>query len=428
MIISETVRRKSGKGGLSISAQRKPVESSGNKIIRRQFLRLLPYQILLLVINSINGIIDSVVAANLIGEEAMSAIGLYGPVNHLLYAASIMLVSGSQILYGRYMAKDDTASRDNVFSVNLVFSMIFSIFLGVGMAIFAGTGLTGYMVSGEAELVALNAYFLGMAPGIPGLVVGQQLFSFLSLENRTRRTMAATLVCVAVNTGADILLVAGFGMGTLGLALASVLSFWAFCAVMAAYYLSGKSELHLHLHALRWQAVPKMMRLGYPGAISRFMEMFRCFIINALILKYVGSIGLASFAASNSVMAVFWTIPFGMTAVSRMLLSISIGEEDRQITRENMRVGIVTGELIMCSVVAALVLAAVPITRLFFHNPDAPEFAMTVMAFRLLPLCMPFSVIQQHFGCYYQIMEKKDFATVFPLRMVRSMWCCFPCC
>ncbi len=182
----------------------------------------------------------------------MTAIGLYGPVNHLLYAASIMLVSGSQILYGRYMAKDDTASRDNVFSVNLVFSMIFSIFLGVGMAIFAGTGLTGYMVSGEAELVALNAYFLGMAPGIPGLVVGQQLFSFLSLENRTRRTMAATLVCVAVNTGADILLVAGFGMGTLGLALASVLSFWAFCAVMAAYYLSGKSELHLHLHALRW--------------------------------------------------------------------------------------------------------------------------------------------------------------------------------
>ena len=64
-------------------------------------LRLLPYQVLLLVINSINGIIDSVIAANLIGDQAMTAIGLYGPVNHLLYAVSITLASGSQILYGR---------------------------------------------------------------------------------------------------------------------------------------------------------------------------------------------------------------------------------------------------------------------------------------------------------------------------------------
>ncbi len=49
----------------------------------------------------------------------MSAIGLYGPLNHFLYAARIMLVSGSQILYGRYIVRD----RDRInslFSVNLV--------------------------------------------------------------------------------------------------------------------------------------------------------------------------------------------------------------------------------------------------------------------------------------------------------------------
>ncbi len=40
------------------------------------FFRLLPYQILLCVINAVNGIVDSLFASNAIGQGAMSAIGL----------------------------------------------------------------------------------------------------------------------------------------------------------------------------------------------------------------------------------------------------------------------------------------------------------------------------------------------------------------
>ena len=58
------------------------------------------------MINAVNGIVDSLFASNIIGKSAMSAIGLFGPFNHFLYAASIMFVSGSQILYGKYLARD----------------------------------------------------------------------------------------------------------------------------------------------------------------------------------------------------------------------------------------------------------------------------------------------------------------------------------
>ena len=80
--------------------------SSEYKLLSGLFFKLLPYQVLLLIITSINGIVDSLYASNLIGQTAMSAIGLFGPLNHFLYAASIMFVSGSQVLYGRYLARD----------------------------------------------------------------------------------------------------------------------------------------------------------------------------------------------------------------------------------------------------------------------------------------------------------------------------------
>ena len=72
--------------------------SSEYRLLSSLFFRLLPYQILLIVISAVNGIVDSLYASNGIenGKAAMSAIGLFGPFNHFLYAASMMLVSGSQ--------------------------------------------------------------------------------------------------------------------------------------------------------------------------------------------------------------------------------------------------------------------------------------------------------------------------------------------
>ena len=55
-----------------------------------------------------NGIVDGIFASSLIGQDAMAAIGLFAPVNHFLYAVSIMLVSSSQILYGRYIGKNQS--------------------------------------------------------------------------------------------------------------------------------------------------------------------------------------------------------------------------------------------------------------------------------------------------------------------------------
>ncbi len=72
--------------------------SSEYRLLTGLFLRLLPYQVMLLIISAVNGIVDSLYASNAINQSAMTAIGLFGPLNHFLYAAAIMFVSGSQIL------------------------------------------------------------------------------------------------------------------------------------------------------------------------------------------------------------------------------------------------------------------------------------------------------------------------------------------
>ena len=376
------------------------------------FFRLLPYQILLIVISAVNGIIDSLYASNAIGQTAMSAIGLYGPLNHFLYAASMMLVSGSQVLYGRYLAKDREHIQC-VFSVSILFSLVISLLTAGGLALSAAMKYTRVLVSDEETLESLNQYIYGQAIGIPALLLGKQLFAFLSLENQTKRTMAASISCFIVNAVMNHLLVVVFDMGIFGLGLSSAVSMWVFLGIQAYYYLAGRSEWKLSLSVCRWKDALQIVRLGYPGALSRFVEMFRCVIINFLILKYVGNAGLSSFAASNSVMAVFWAYPFGVVAVERMLFSISIGEEDRRALTDSVRIFLTWGMLLMFAVSAFLVLSAVPLTRLFFRDTSDPVYRLTVMGFRLMPLCMPLSLISLCYASYAQTAS----------RISASGWC-----
>lgn len=387
----------------------------GYDMVRRQYFQLMPYQVLLIVVNAVNGIVDGVFASNIIGKTAMTAIGLFGPFNHFLYAVSMMLVSGSQILCGKYMGKNQQKELQNVFSVDLAFSILISAVTALLMVSGAVMNWTRVFAQDAAERSALNAYFLGQAAGVPGLILGQQLFAFLSMENQTRRTMIATLTCIVSNALMDFLFIALLNLGTFGLALASSVSVWVFFLIMAVYYRSGRSELRFTWKQMDRSEAKNIVLLGYAGSLSRFVEMFRCIVVNALILRYVGSVGLSSFAASNSVMAIFWSLPFGMMAVDRMLLSLSIGEEDRNATVNIMRVVTRWGVLLILCVAAVLSLMAEPLTRLFFRDPSDPVYGMTVMGLRILPFCMPFSVVNQGFSCYAQTMQKKLFSTVLPI-------------
>jgi len=378
------------------------------------FFRLLPYQILLIVISAANNIVDSLFASNILGSDAMSAIGLYAPMNHFLYALSIMLVSGSQLLYGLYLGKNPERIH-TVFSVDIISSAGISILTSLVLVIGAVTNATSVFTESAVQQSMLNEYIIGQAIGIPALVLGQQLFAFLSLENQTKLTMTASLTCFASNALMDLLFIVAIPMGTFGLGLASSVSEWIFLAVQAVYYLKGKSSLRFSFRAFNWHDILDIIRRGYSGALSRFVEMFRCIVVNMLIIKYVGSVGLSSFAASNSLLGVVWALPFGMVAVLRMLLSISIGEEDRRSLADGMRIIFRKALPLMCVVSAILILLAHPLTQLFYRDISDPVYDMTVMGFRMLPACMPLAVISLSFACYAQAIQKKVMSVVLPI-------------
>lgn len=110
-------------------------------------LRLLPAQIFLAAIGSINSVISSLFAGNILGADAMSAVGLYLPFNMLLNALSTLLVGGTTILSGKYIGENEQDRLRDLFSLDLLLALILSTVI-TGLYILMGTfDLTGFLTA-----------------------------------------------------------------------------------------------------------------------------------------------------------------------------------------------------------------------------------------------------------------------------------------
>ncbi len=114
----------------------------------------------------------------------MSAVGLYGPLNMLLGAVSLMLVGGSTILYGMYMGRNEQDKMQNIFSLILTVASLVAIVFIALYVILGSFDLTGFLTKDALVRPIFNQYLLGQAIGALPLMLGNQLTAFLSMENK----------------------------------------------------------------------------------------------------------------------------------------------------------------------------------------------------------------------------------------------------
>ena len=383
-----------------------------NEMVTRLLFRLLPMQVFLALVATLNSIISGLFASNYVGTAALTAIGLYNPINLFIFAASTMFVGGATIVCGKYMGRSEQDKVQNVFSVANMLALIFSTVMIAFLLIIGMFDLSGFLVKEEAVRPLFNAYVCGQAVGIVPLLLGNIAASFLSLENKAQLSTIASAVYVIVNLILNYVFVYHFRMGALGLALASSLGLWVFFAAQAWFFLTPSCELRFFSRKLDWNDSIQIFRIGIPGAATYGYQTIRSLIVNYLLGAYVGAEGISAFTASDTLLRFGWAIPTGMIAVSRMLISISIGEEDRQTLTDVMRNMFKRYLPLLSAVCAVIICCAVPLTRMYYRDMSDPIFMMTAWGFRLLPLCMPLSLIMLHFVCYAQSSGRQVYANV----------------
>ncbi len=385
---------------------------SNTKLTSRLMFRLLPMQIILAFVATINSIISGLFASNFVGTDAMTAVGLYNPINLFIQAVSTLFVGGVTIICGKDMGRNEDEKVQGVFSLGNILLLAVGILFTVSCLMIGFSDLSGFLTNDPAVKPLFDAYIIGQAIGIIPLLLGNQLAAFLSLQNHAKRTIIASIIYINVNLILNIIFVVFMRMEAFGLALASSCGLWVYYFAQAEFFIRRSSNIRIFTKYFSGRESIQIIKIGIPGAAGYGYQTARSFIVNSLLTAYVGSAAISAFTASDNLLRVAWALPGGMVAVSRMLISISIGDEDRQTLADVMRNMFRKFIPLMSIVCALIIICAVPLTRFYYRDPSGSVYMMTVWGFRLLPLCMPFSIMCMHFTVYAQSSGKQVFVNI----------------
>lgn len=382
------------------------------QMICKLMFRLLPVQVLLAMASAVNSIVSSYFATNYVGMEAMSAVGLYSPIWMLLGAIANLIAGGCAILCGKSLGANDSKKLQQVFSLDLALAFLAAAVFTVLMLCISLFHLSGMFTADVSLWPAFERYVAGMAIGIIPYFLYNQFPVYLTSENKGNMTILASIVYIIVNLVLNILFVKVLHMEEFGLALSSAIGMWIFMAVEAYHFFTKDSHLKIAFDVIPWKQGTEVFRIGFPGAASYIYQTLRGLILNRLLESFCAAGSLSVFALANNVMSIFWALPAGMANVSRLMFSVSHGEEDRQGLVGTMKVMFRYFIPLMCIVDAAIIVSSPIITSLFVKDIASPAFAMTVSGLRILPLCMPLSIILMHFTAYGQVSGKSVFVNI----------------
>ncbi|MBR6084065.1 MAG: ATP-binding protein [Spirochaetales bacterium] len=375
--------------------------SHGSGVISGIFYRLLPVQILLMVLSSINTIIDGLFASNCISLVAMDATGLFAPVNGVISAIGAVMLGGSQILCGNFMGKNQDEATNGVFSLDMVVITVLGAILTL-TCLFFSSPLALLLGAKGAVADELALYIWGISFGFVPMMISTQLSAFLQMENEQKRTYIGIAAMMVSNTLFDWLFIVQMDLGMLGLGLASSLSNLVFVFVLLSRYFSGKTSMHFSLKLIAWKQLGKVIYIGLPGAITTFCLSVKWTLYNYLLTNYGGDGALGAYAAFSSLGAFFFAITAGIGTTTRLLASVYVSERDRTSLIETMKVALIQGGLMVTAFSVLIILCAVPLTRIYYRDAALPVYGLTISLLRINAISIPLSEISYVIQSYYQ--------------------------
>ncbi len=383
-------------------------QTADSSLISRLFFRLLPVQILIVAMGSVNSIIDGMTAARFIGPASLGVIGLYYTLVRVMEAIGSVLVGGSAVLCGRYLGSGKIDDTCRVFSLNITVTLAAGAVL-TAISLLMPSGLAGMLGADELLRKDLSTYIIGYAFGIIPLLLAAQLSGFLMMERQAVRCYIGVGAMIIINAALDILLVGVLHQGIMGLALATSIGNWIYFLVEASYYFSGRSQLKYHPFESYWGELPAMLKIGLPGAVLVFCLAARNLVINHLLLTYAGNDGLSAMSSFNMLCGILIAMGIGAGAVVRMLTSIFVGEDNRQsvlflfsvVFRKVLPLSVLTGVLV-------LILAPV-FAGMFYTDHSSNVYELTRNLFSIYSVCVPMVLLCQVFVNYFQAIGRNAF-------------------
>ena len=342
--------------------------------------------ILMMLVESIYGVVDGLFVSNFVGTSAFAALNIIWPAVMLLGALGLMVGTGGSALVSKMMGEGDPARAGAVFSMLVRFTVILSLVFMVPLLVFMEP--LARQLGAEGETVRLCVVYGSICTlGLPTYMLQLCFQSFYMTAERPQLGTVMSLVSAVTNIVLDALFIVVFKWGLAGAAAATTLASCVSGIFPLWYFSSRRNSSSLRLVRTRFEREPLLKACSnglseYVGNIS-WNVLAICY--NLQLLRMMGEAGVAAYAVLLYYGYIFAAVFFGFNISVTPIIGYNYGAGDKaelkSLLRHSVTLLLALGFLMML----VSELSAGPAARLFVgYDPELS--ALTKHAIRLYML------------------------------------------
>ena len=228
---------------------------------------------------------DVAVVGKYASPTAMAAVGSCGALINLIVQLFIGLAVGAGVI----AAQDLGAKRYDDVTKLISTSLTSSLIGGVAVMIFGiclAEPLLVLMNTPEDVLAEAVPYMRAYFCGMPGCLVYNYLAAILRSSGNTKWPLGFLTVAGVVNVGLNLIMVLGFGMGAIGVGIATAASQYVAAGLTVLYMLCSKDCCRITGFAVSGKKLLRMVTIGLPAGLQGCMFSLSNVIIQSAINAY----------------------------------------------------------------------------------------------------------------------------------------------
>lgn len=228
--------------------------------------------------------VDSIVVGRYVSPHALAAVGACGSLNFLFFSLSSGLAVGIGVIASQYFGANDEKQLKKTIA-NSIYVLASSTLVVTLIGFFLAEPILRLLQTPDAYIADSIDYFRVTCLGIVGVAFYNGVAALLRAVGDSKTPLYFLILSSVINVSLDLVFVLCFGLGVVGVALATIIA-QAVSAIVSiifaynkiTYFKLGKKDLHPDFSMIR-----DSFRLGAPVAIQNSMIAVSCISLQAVV-------------------------------------------------------------------------------------------------------------------------------------------------
>lgn len=337
------------------------------------FRQLLLYSLPLLAGNFFQqcyNTVDSIVLGNFVGRAALAAVGTTMPIINTLIGLFLGLSTGIGVVISQFYGAGEEKKVGQAVQTSLVLVLILC-----GLFTAVGIGMVPFMLrlmATPADVFAPAQLYLRLYfAGVSGLMLYNLGAGILRAVGDSRRPLYFLIFSAVVNTGLDLLFVAGFRWGIAGAALATVVAQGLSALLVLVVLTQSDACYRIQWRGLRVQKgiLRNIFVVGIPSGLQLAITSFSNVFVQSYVNRFASSC-MAGWAAYQKIDA-FVLLPMTTLSVAATTFvgqNVGAGNWDR--AKRGVRCAMGMATVVTVIILIPLMLFARPLCALFNQEAE----------------------------------------------------------